>query len=280
MTGYYSIIQYCPDLSRQEAVNVGVILFCPEVPFLDVKTSENVKRIRKVFGADNGDANQIRMAIAALEGRLKAEREQLTDADALAKFGARQANSVQITVPRRVLVEKPGAELSRLYERLVSPRKARPAADVKTVLEAEFSTRIYQTLLRRKVDVVVPEFRRVVTIPYAYQNGRFNLIQPAKFNEDSSTDIIQTAGRFALQGELLYRTPNERLGPVQLVVVGQFPKGRHELADSVRRVFAERQTILYRLEEAKQLFEEIKSHAKPLTTLPDELGLLAGSIEE
>lgn len=279
-TGYYSIIQYCPDLSRQEAVNVGVILFCPEVAFLSVKTSENVRRVRKVFGAAGGDANQIRTAIAALEGRLNAEREQLTDADALAKFGGRQANSVQITLPRRVLVEKPSAELRRLYERLVSPHKTRPTAEVKNVLELEFSTPTYRTIIRRKLEVVLPELRRAVKIPYGYQNGRFNLIQTAKFSGDSSTEILQTAGHYALEGELLFQTPNEHLGDVQLVVVGQFPKGQHELADSVRRIFARRNTRLYRLEEADRLFEEIKTHGKPFPQTTEEFGPVTESLDE
>ena len=32
--GCYSLIQYCPDLGRLEAANVGVLLFCPEPHFL------------------------------------------------------------------------------------------------------------------------------------------------------------------------------------------------------------------------------------------------------
>ena len=36
--GYYSLIQYCPDLGRLEAANVGVLLFCPERGFLKFST--------------------------------------------------------------------------------------------------------------------------------------------------------------------------------------------------------------------------------------------------
>jgi hypothetical protein len=32
--GYCLLILYCPDLSRLEAANVGVILFCPEAHFI------------------------------------------------------------------------------------------------------------------------------------------------------------------------------------------------------------------------------------------------------
>jgi len=37
--GYYSLVQYCPDPSRVEAANVGAILFCPTLPYLDVRMS-------------------------------------------------------------------------------------------------------------------------------------------------------------------------------------------------------------------------------------------------
>ena len=35
--GYYCLIQYCPDLARLEAANIGVILFCPERGFIRAK---------------------------------------------------------------------------------------------------------------------------------------------------------------------------------------------------------------------------------------------------
>jgi hypothetical protein len=28
--GYYSILQFVPDLKRSEGANIGVVLFCPE----------------------------------------------------------------------------------------------------------------------------------------------------------------------------------------------------------------------------------------------------------
>ncbi len=48
--GYYSLIQFCPDASRLESINIGVILFCPEMGFLDDKTSSNTRRAEKLVG--------------------------------------------------------------------------------------------------------------------------------------------------------------------------------------------------------------------------------------
>lgn len=47
--GYYSLKQYYPDLSRLEAVNVGVVFFCPETRFIEARTSEaSTRRIEPV----------------------------------------------------------------------------------------------------------------------------------------------------------------------------------------------------------------------------------------
>ena len=53
--GYYSLIQFCPDPSRLEGVNIGVLLFSPENGKLKFRLTENNRRIRKVFGKQDWD---------------------------------------------------------------------------------------------------------------------------------------------------------------------------------------------------------------------------------
>ena len=50
--GYYSLVQYCPDVARQEAANVGVVLFCPELAFLEARLASSNHRIRRFFGEE------------------------------------------------------------------------------------------------------------------------------------------------------------------------------------------------------------------------------------
>lgn len=44
--GYYSLIQFCPDLSRHEMANVGVLLFVPDRKFISARTNTNNERVR------------------------------------------------------------------------------------------------------------------------------------------------------------------------------------------------------------------------------------------
>ena len=48
--GYYSLVQFCPDVARLEAVNVGVLVFCPQSGFLEIKLTEDDDRVAKMFG--------------------------------------------------------------------------------------------------------------------------------------------------------------------------------------------------------------------------------------
>jgi hypothetical protein len=68
--GYYSVIQYCPDLARFEAANIGVLLFCPQSGFLKALTSGNNRRIIKFFGSAGHDWKRINTVKRALQDRL------------------------------------------------------------------------------------------------------------------------------------------------------------------------------------------------------------------
>jgi hypothetical protein len=48
--GYYAAIQLCPDPSRLETVNLGTLLFCPEMQFLKAAFARDFGRARKLFG--------------------------------------------------------------------------------------------------------------------------------------------------------------------------------------------------------------------------------------
>src|SRR5262245_52269084 len=62
-TGYYSIIQYCPDQARHEVANVGVVLFCPELPFLKTRMAADTHRIKEVFPGRKPDEKRLKTTL-------------------------------------------------------------------------------------------------------------------------------------------------------------------------------------------------------------------------
>lgn len=103
--GYYCVIQYCPDLSRLEAANIGVLLFCPERDFLKARTSSDNARIRHFFGTRDHDWDRINAFKAGIEDRLEVERESIRSLDDLSGFIARRANLIQVSPPRPMKIQ-------------------------------------------------------------------------------------------------------------------------------------------------------------------------------
>jgi len=122
MRGYYSLIQFCPDLSRLETVNVGVVLLCPDAGFLAARTSANNNRSQRIFGRENVDGPRLNAAKAAIEARLRKDAAALRSLDDLKQFIATRANDLILTPPRSLKVVSPKQDLERLFRELVGGR--------------------------------------------------------------------------------------------------------------------------------------------------------------
>jgi|JI10StandDraft_1071094.scaffolds.fasta_scaffold284416_3 hypothetical protein len=224
-TGYYSLIQYCPDRGRLEAVNMGVLLFCPDRGYLRARFSSSNERIRQFFGDEAGDLKQINAMKKMLEHRLKAEQPSLGDLAALRRFASLMANEIVITDPRPALVEEPDVELSQLFDELVGRTQRReppPEATLVNRLRVRMDAARFNALIKRDVTVKVPVIGTEFTVPFAYQNGKLNLIEAHEFNQHREQDIVRDLLTKAAQGHLIYTHPDPEAGQRQLVVVASF----------------------------------------------------------
>ena len=119
MRGYYSIIQYCPDLGRLEAANIGVLLLCPDLGFLKARMSRDNARIRHFFGDEGHDWTRINAFKSGIEERLEVEHDDIRTLEALESFISRRANLIQISPPRPMKVHDPEKDLDQLFKDLV-----------------------------------------------------------------------------------------------------------------------------------------------------------------
>ncbi len=76
------------------------------------------------------------------------------------------------------------------------------------------------SIVQQNVEVQIPHLRRTLKASYGYQNGRYNLIQPEQFGLSDEEQAIDKASRVAIAGKFLYEGDDEKLGLLQLVVVG------------------------------------------------------------
>ena len=123
--GYFSLVQYCPDFARQEAVNVGVVLLCPEQDFIQVRMATANHRVRDLFGDEADDYRNLNSMKRSLEERIRVEAENLKTLDALQTFVQTRANRIILTNPKPVRVGNPSDDLTALFDELVAePKKA------------------------------------------------------------------------------------------------------------------------------------------------------------
>lgn len=113
--GYYSIIQFCPDRSRMEVVNIGLILAYQDRVM--VRVIDNNERVKRFFGSVDGlDWEQMDGMKEGIVGRIMGE---VKDVDGLRNFIKTRANEIVITEPRSVLMFDMEDDMRLLFERLV-----------------------------------------------------------------------------------------------------------------------------------------------------------------
>jgi len=267
--GYYCLIQYCPDLSRLEAANIGVILFCPERRFIRAKTAQGNDRVRRFFGSQDNDWTQINAIKNSIENRLEVAGHDFKSLDDLTNFISTRANEMQISPPRPMKVFDPEKDLEELFEELVGGRSREPlkysAPPVEKALAKTFRETGVEEFIHRDVTVTVPAFHKPLTVPFGFQNGRFNLIQPVRFHQTMESRIVDVACRHAVEGRSLYDHPDEKLGDLQLIVVGSFATESSEYKDLVSDILEENQVALHSIDEVQTLIEEIKTTGKKLS---------------
>lgn len=267
--GYFCLVQYCPDLARQEVANVGVLLFSPEHDFLEARLVTGNQRVRRFFGEHADHVLHINSMKSALTERLRVEKKAFRNLEDLILFVETRANRIVLTPPKAVRVVDPGKDLDGLFATLV----AEPAKLEFALADMPLRQRLDQVLVspdlaskvRTSIRVQVPVLKREVEMPFGFQNGRFNLIQPASFTQASITKVRDAACRFAVEGDSLFQYRDPTLGELQLVVVADFQRTGNEGAAAVKEMFQEYQVKLYTPDTLGDLEQEIRLHGKVLT---------------
>ncbi len=263
--GYYSLIQYCPDLGRLEAANVGVLLFRPEPHFLKALTSRNNSRIIRFFGSAGHDWVRINAYKQGLTDRIAREGADIRTVEHLERFIAQRANLLQITPPRPMRVLDPEKDLHELFKEFLGDSAHRTSTrTLRRFLAERLGTPALEKKIRRDITVRVPVLQKQVEIPFGFQNGRFNLINPVRFEATNPEQSVITACKYAVEGRSLYDNPDPDLGPLQLVVVGKFRPRDLDSPARVHRVFQDNGVKLFRTSELPQLIEEIRTTGKDL----------------
>jgi hypothetical protein len=238
--GYYSLIQFCPDVSRLEAVNLGVILFCPSSGFLRALTSRSTQRAEKLVGRGELARVALKTAKTAIEKRLLVDRESFHSLEDLQRFVDTRGNSLQLTPPRPLKVTSPDDELKRLFKELVGGKTVTDAEATKPPafpsLQNLFTRLSSEGRAKLNYETTLPVLGQEFTVPYAYQNGVLNLVKPHQFKRNSAKAALD----LAIRGDLIKKHGIDDRQESRLVVISRFaPKCDPEFVHHVDQLFSE-----------------------------------------
>ncbi len=260
--GYYSLIQFCPDVSRLESVNLGVILFCPGSGFLRAMTSKSTRRAEKLVGRGELARAALASAREAIEKRLSVDRESFRTLEDLQRFVDTRGNSLQLTPPRPLKVSAPDEELKRLFHQLVDGKVGNNSEPTKRPafpsLQTLFTRLSSEGRARLDYETSLPVLGQHFAVPYAYQNGVLNLVQPHLFERNSARASLD----LAIRGDLIKKHGVNDHQESRLIVISKFsPKCEPDFVRHVDQLFSEYSVKHVHSGDVKKFADQVEAEA-------------------
>jgi hypothetical protein len=254
--GYYSLVRYCPDTSRQEFVNIGVAIYSPIEKQVTIRLSPDNRRLSQVFGKQ--DLHFVNRLKKSLEESLK--RASFGNVSELESYIGRSANAIQLGPLRSLKICNIADDLTQLFERLIGEKQERGPL-IQKYLGQKLTEAGVENLVQKQVSIDIPSFDQSICVPYAYQNGRYNLITPVEFAADLR-GIFSKAGEKAIEGRELSQTTDPKLGELHLVVVARFASETRENARAkISEIFTEHNVEMHTFDNLVPLVEDIRKAA-------------------
>lgn len=264
--GYYSVVQYVPDLDRAESVNIGVLLFVSEIQFCEVRIARDNRRVRHFFGVSGDDLKRLTEFKRSFAHRIENEKLNLTTVEQVEKFIHTRGNQIQLTEPRFVKVmETCTDQLDQLFEDLVGIESAVERVNSGATLKQRFEKAGITDRLKTDLTLRVPVLEREIRVPYGYHNCKFHLLQPVRFKAASVESNVNLACVYSLEGQSLHNYQDSVLGELKLNVIGSFSGESREAISDVRRVLASNDVKLWTESDLPNLIDEIRRTGKKLT---------------
>lgn len=254
--GFYSVIQFCPDVARGEVVNIGLIVGSPALG-MRVRMADRNEYVKRMFGADAYDDTRLSLAKAGLVERLK---EVEPTAEALAAFIAQESGQLQLTPPRPMVVNDLVDDVVSLFLRLVSDpevqrrerRTAKP--DLSSIIR---DLQRKKVPLQRRPEVSVPILDEPLRADFAFRNGVRNLVKAVGMSAREET-ALEEASQLGSKGLLISRHPGPE-GKSKLIVVAEIEDP--QLLSRVNSLLLDHEVRLVDAEELPSFALEVEREA-------------------
>lgn len=250
----YCILQYSPRPERFEYLNVGVIVVDRRRQISVPRFLKDVARIRRSGGDLSGS-----FILAALEdftSHLTDKLMRLGGNLTVEGFNSKNVGIFRITELMPVLGADLGEVADKLFDDLVAIQPHRSKGErVGTRLTFGLRQAGVLSLLERNPDpVLIEKWGVSLRADYGYQNGAYNLIDSARFDDPERG--LAEAGKRVLEARALAEGLEHRL-----IVVAEFGEQSPAVVRSLKEEFLDAKATLYSIEEVGLLSEEIRRTA-------------------
>jgi hypothetical protein len=264
--GFYSVVQFCPDRFRAEAVNVGLVLLSIDPHAVRVNVTSHYDRVRKLFAIGKPELKNLKVSTHGLMSRIEQSADELRTSEDLVTFAASRANDLRLTEPRFAKLANFDEDFERLFAQLVEHHSTADLAEASPaeVLPPKLGEVFYRLQKECKIwqpgAISVPVYNRRLEIPYAYKNGVVNLVKPHVF---PSTKRAETqAATLAINGDLIQRHPPAGEKHKLIVVSTQeTPEQTREINQHVEPLFKEYNVRLIRPGDVDAFASEVEQSA-------------------
>lgn len=250
--GFYSLVQYCPNRFRAEAVNVGLVLLRQEPHAVRVRMTTRYDRLRKLFEVTRPQLKDLKLTLCGLKSRIENSTGEFRTSEELAAFAASRANDLRLTEPRLAKLADIEQDFDRLFSELVDDSSTRALAEASSaeVLPARLNEVFGRLFAAHKIwtpgKIIVPVYSLSLDIPYAYRNGVTNLVKPHLFSE-STKNAAKQAATLAVNGDLIQRHRiDEEEHKLIVVSTQETPEQAKEIDEHVEPLFKEYKVKLVR----------------------------------
>ncbi len=118
----YALLRVVPRVERGERLNVGLVLFCRQLDFLDLSTEVDRQRLCAI--APDIDADAVRGRLAAIAGIARGAPDagpiaRLSQSERFGWIVAPSSTIIQASHVHTGLTKHPRATLARLFDMLV-----------------------------------------------------------------------------------------------------------------------------------------------------------------
>lgn len=213
----YSVVRYTHDAAAGETLNIGVLIYAPDVSYLGFRLEPRFKRLSDAFAEFDGEQyrrtlRRFEQALDQLWNNLAGGLPGLFDLPPdigllAARVWPDQELSFRIGPTLAGITDDPEATLEALFRRMVIDQYERPITDNRT--DEDVWRRYYSPLpsearkvLREKV-ITTEDYD--LKFPHAFKNGRWHLLQPVALDYAQAPEIQKKAslwlGRATLLGD-------------------------------------------------------------------------------